>query len=115
MDQQVLLAFVAAGVLIATFHFMRLRHDSEDQRTLQEAIRANSPLVPELFDQLRDRGRRRSQTTGMVLLAIAAAIVGAGIIRGGEEALRSAASAALFPALIGAVVYARARLKRDGG
>jgi hypothetical protein len=109
------LGFIAGGVLIAAFHFMRLRHDNEDQKTLQEAIRANSPLVPELFAQLRDRGRRRSQTTGLVLIAIAAAMVLAGLIQGGEDNLRSAASGAMFPALIGAVVFARSLLKRQGG
>jgi uncharacterized membrane protein YeaQ/YmgE (transglycosylase-associated protein family) len=115
VDQQILLAFVAGGVLIAAFHFMRLRHDTEDHRTLQEAIRANSPIAQELFGQLRDRARRRSQTTGLVLLAIAGAMVAAGLIQGGEANVRSAGAAAVFPAFIGAVIYARSLLKRQGG
>jgi peptidoglycan/LPS O-acetylase OafA/YrhL len=115
VDQQILLAFVAGGVLIAAFHFMRLRHDTEDHRTLQEAIKAGSPIAQELFGQLRDRARRRSQTTGLVLLAIAAAIVAAGLIQGGEENLRSGGAAAVFPGFIGAVIYARSLLKRQGG
>jgi TRAP-type C4-dicarboxylate transport system permease large subunit len=114
LDQELLLAFAAAGMFIAAFHAMRLRHDSQDHRTLQEAIRADSPIVQDLFDQLRDRPRRRSQTTGMVLIALAIAIVGAGVIQGGEQNIRSAAAAALFPALLGAVVYWRS-LKRPGG
>jgi hypothetical protein len=115
LDQQLLLAFMAAGLFIAAFHFMRLRHDNQDQKTLQEAIRAGSPIAPELFEQLRDRPRRRSQTTGLVLVALAAAILGSGIIQGGEQNIRSAASAALFPALIGIVVWWRSMLKRRGG
>ena len=114
MNQELLLGFAAAGMFIAAFHFIRLRHDTQDHKTLQEAIRADSPIVPELFDQLRDRPRRRSQTTGMVLIALAIAIVGAGLIQGGEQNIRSAAAAALFPALLGAVVYWRS-LKRPGG
>jgi hypothetical protein len=115
LDQQLLLAFMAAGLFIAAFHFMRLRHDSEDHRTLQEAIRADSPIVPELFEQLRDRPRRRSQTTGLVLVALALAILGSGIIQGGEQNIRSAGAAALFPALIGIVICWRSLLKRRGG
>ncbi len=115
MDQQLLLAFIAAGMFIAVFHFMRLRHDTQDHKTLQEAIRAGSPLVPDLMEQLRDRPRRRSQTTGLVLMAIALAIFGAGLIKGGEQNIRSAAAAALFPALIGLVIWARALPKRRGG
>jgi hypothetical protein len=115
VDQQLLLGFIAAGMFIAVFHFMRLRHDTQDQKTLQEAIRAGSPLVEELIEQMRDRPRRRSHTTGLVLMAIAAAMVGAGLIRGGEQEIRSAAAAALFPALIGLVIWARALPKRRGG
>ena len=115
VDQQLLLAFIAVGVFIAAFHFMRLRHDTQDHRTLQEAIRAGSPLAEELMAQLRDRPRRRSQTTGLVLIAIALAMLGAGLIKGTEAEIRSAAAAALFPALIGAVIWARALPKRRGG
>jgi TRAP-type C4-dicarboxylate transport system permease large subunit len=110
-----LILFGAAGLFIAVFHFMRLRHDSEDHRTLQEAIRAGSPIAEPLFEQLRDRPRRRSQTTGLVLLGIAAAILIAGVIRGGEETIRSAAAAAVFPAFIGGVIWWRSLLKRRGG
>jgi di/tricarboxylate transporter len=92
VDQQLLLAFMAAGLFIAAFHFMRLRHDNQDQKTLQEAIRADSPIAADLFEQLRDRPRRRSQTTGIVLIAIAAAIMGSGLIQGGEQNIRSAGS-----------------------
>lgn len=115
MDRELLIAFVAAGLIIAAFHFMRLRHDSEDHRTLQEAIRAGSPIAEPLFEQLRDRPRRRSQTTGLVLVGIAGAIVAAGLIRGGEQELRNAAAAATFPAFIGAVIWWRSLLKRRGG
>ena len=115
MDQQLLLAFIAGALFIAAFHFMRLRHDNQDQKTLQEAIRADSPIAPALFEQLRDRPRRRSQTTGLVLIALAVAILGSGIIQGGEQNIRSAGAAALFPALIGLVVYWRSIVKRRGG
>lgn len=115
MDQQLLLTFIAGAAFIAAFHFMRLRHDSQDHKTLQEAIRADSPIAPELFEQLRDRPRRRSKTTGLVLVALALAILGSGIIQGGEHNIRSAGAAALFPALIGIVIYWRSILKRRGG
>ncbi|MBV8687010.1 MAG: hypothetical protein JOZ90_15595 [Alphaproteobacteria bacterium] len=115
LDRELLIAFAVAGLFIAAFHFMRLRHDSEDHRTLQEAIRAGSPIAGELFERLKDRPRRRSQTTGLVLMAIAAAVVAAAAIRGGGEAFRSAAAAAVFPALIGAVIWWRSLLTRRGG
>lgn len=115
MDQQLLLTFVAVGLFIGFFHFVRLRHDAEDHRTLQEAIRSDSPIVPELFEQLRDRPRRRSQTTGLVLLALAVALTLSGIIRGGEETVRQAAAAAVFPAMLGIVIVWRSLLKRPGG
>src|SRR5215210_6560662 len=114
VDQQLLLAFMAAGLFIAAFHFMRLRHDNQDQKTLQEAIRAESPIAPELFEQLRDRPRRRSQTTGIVLVALAAAILGSGLIQGGDQDIRSAGAAALFPALIGIVIWWRSTQKGRG-
>ena len=109
------MAFMAAGLFIAAFHFIRLRHDTQDHKTLQEAIRADSPIVPELFEQLRDRPRRRSQTTGLVLLALAVAILGSGLIQGGEQNIRSAAAAALFPAMLGGVITWRSILKRQRG
>jgi hypothetical protein len=115
LDRELLILFVAAGLFIAAFHFMRLRHDAEDHRTLQEAIRAGSPIAEPLFEQLRDRPRRRSQTTGLVLLCIAGAIVAAAAIRGGDGAIRNAAAAAIFPAFIGAVIWWRSLLKRRGG
>ena len=49
------------------------------------------------------------------LVMIAVAILGSGIIQGGEQNIRSAGSAALFPALIGIVVYWRSILKSRGG
>jgi hypothetical protein len=112
VDQNLLLAFCAVAVLIAAFHFIRLRQDAYFHKTLQEAIRANSPIVPELLAQMQDRPRRRTQTTGFVLLAIAAAMCVAGFIQGEPK---SAAAAALFPALIGVVIVWRATLKRRGG
>jgi len=115
LDQQLLLAFIAAGMFIAVFHFMRLRHDTQDQKTRQEALRAGRPFAQELRQQLRDRPRRRRQAPGLVLMAIALAIFGAGLIQGGEQHIRSAAAAALFPALIGGVIWARALPKRRGG
>ena len=113
MDQELLLAFVAAGLFIVAFHIMRVRQDAHMHETLQEAIRANSPIVPELMEQMRDRPRRRTQTTGIVLVAIA--ILLSGIVQGGEANIRSAAGAALFPAFIGLVIVWRSILKRQGG
>lgn len=115
MDQELLLAFVAAGLFIVAFHIMRVRQDAHMHETLQEAIRANSPIVPELMEQMRDRPRRRTQTTGIVLVAIAIAILLSGIVQGGEANIRSAAGAALFPAFIGLVIVWRSILKRQGG
>ena len=115
MDQELLLAFIAVGLFILAFHIMRVRQDAHLHRTLQEAIRANSQIVPELMEQLRDRPRRRVQTTGFVLLAIAVAILVSGFVQGGIVNIRSAAAAALFPAFIGLVIVWRALLKRQGG
>jgi hypothetical protein len=115
IERDLLLAFCAAGLFIVAFHVMRVRQDAHLHKTLQEAIRANSPIVPELMEQLRDRPRRRTQTTGLVLLAIAAAILVAGLVRGGGEDIRSAAAAALFPAMIGITIVWRSILKRPGG
>ena len=115
MDQELLLAFVAAGMFIVAFHIMRVRQDAHMHQTLQEAIRANSPIVPELMEQMRDRPRRRTQTTGLVLIAIAIAILLSGFVQGGGDNIRSAAGAALFPAFIGIVIVWRSILKRRGG
>jgi hypothetical protein len=109
------MVFMAVGLFIAAFHFMRLRSDTQDHKTLQEAIRADSPIVPELLEQLRDRPRRRAQTTGLVLLALALAILGSGIIQGGEQNLRNSAAAAIFPAMLGIVIFWRSLLKKPGG
>ena len=115
MTQDLLLAFIACALFIFAFHVMRVRQDGHLHRTLQEAIRANSPIVPELLAQLNDRPRRRSQTTGLVLIAIAGAILAAGLVQGGTAEIRSAAAAAFFPAFIGIVVVWRSILKRSGG
>jgi di/tricarboxylate transporter len=115
VDQELLLAFIAMGLFIVAFHVMRVRQDAHLHQTLQEAIRANSPIVPELMEQLKDRPRRRVQTTGFVLIAIAVAILLSGFVQGGEANIRSAAGAAIFPAFIGIVIVWRAVLKRQGG
>jgi di/tricarboxylate transporter len=115
VDQELLLAFIAMGLFIVAFHVMRVRQDAHLHQTLQEAIRANSPIVPELMEQLKDRPRRRVQTTGFVLIAIAVAILLSGFVQGGETNIRSAAGAAIFPAFIGIVIVWRAILKRQGG
>ena len=115
MDQELLLAFVACGLFIVAFHVMRVRQDAHLHETLQEAIRANSPIVPELMEQLKDRPRRRTQTTGLVLVAIAIAILLSGFVQGGADNIRSAAAAAIFPAFIGLVIVWRSILKRQGG
>jgi hypothetical protein len=115
VTQELLLAFIAMGLFIVAFHVMRVRQDAHLHQTLQEAIRANSPIVPELMEQLRDRPRRRVQTTGFVLIAIAVAILLSGFVQGGEADIRSAAAAAIFPAFVGIVIVWRAILKRQGG
>lgn len=115
MDRELLLAFVACGFFIAVFHLLRLRQDAHLHQTLQEAIRANSPIVPELLEQLKHRPRRRTQTTGLVLFAIAAAILVAGLVQGSATEIKSAAAAAVFPAFIGLVIFWRSLLKRPGG
>jgi hypothetical protein len=48
-------------------------------------------------------------------MALAVAIAGSGLIQGGETNVRNGLAAALFPAMIGLVVYVRSLRKRSGG
>jgi hypothetical protein len=95
-------AFIAAQVFRTLRTYM-------SQRTLREAVKTGMPVSP---DMLRD-GERTPEAgandlrNGMVLIALALAIAGFGLIQGSTDAIKGTAGISLFPLFVGVALLLR--------
>ena len=101
-------AFVAAQLL-------RTVRTHMTQRTLREAVSKGMEISPEL---LLDAERpvpagSNDLRNGMVLIALALAIFGFGLLQNSVDALRGMAGLSLFPLFVGVALLLRLRLIRD--
>ena len=107
---------VSAGVffLLAFIFFLRLMQAWLLHRTLREAIRKDSEHAGMLVDRIGrndlsgpnvDSGT--DDRTGIVLVALGAALAGFSLIVGDPEWLRYGLGGALFPVLVGAALLIR--------
>ena len=97
----VTLAIVIVLVVALGFRALNVR---SLHRTLTTAIENGSPDTPALIDRLGQRPRVSQRLVAYVLLALAAAIVGVGVLDFSLRALREAVEAALFPGFVAVAI-----------
>ena len=89
---------------------------SAAHKTLREAVSRGVAIDPEMLldaDRNAEPGNNDLRN-GMVLIAIALAIAGFGLIQGQEAAIRGTAGIALFPLFVGIALLVRVRFFRTG-
>jgi hypothetical protein len=104
--------------LLGFLFFLRLVQAWQLHRTLREAISRDSAHAEILADRIgrNDLGGSRPEATsddrtGLILLALGAALAGFSLIVGDQQWLRYGLGAALFPALVGAALLIRHRMQ----
>lgn len=112
----VIFAGCAAGVMIV-IQIVRGFAARSLHRTITTAIQADSPAAEPLIAKLDERPRIAAERLiGVVLVALALAIAGAGLLVGDSwEDWRHSFAAALFPALIGASLLLYRRWSGEPG
>lgn len=115
-----MLGVISVGLflLLAFVFFLKMVQAWLLHRTLREAISRDSVHAEMLVDRIgrSDLGGIRADLgtddrTGLILLALGAALAGFSLIVGDPEWLRYGLGAALFPALVGAALLVRHRLQ----
>ena len=102
-------AFVAGQV------FRTLRTYSA-QKTLREAITRGVPVTPEMLVEAEKSAEPGANDlrNGMVLIALALAIAGFGLIEGGSS-IKETMGIALFPLFVGVALLLRVRMRQTKG
>ena len=110
MSEDVLMAIAfTAGIVMIVGHLVRLARTTAIQKTIREAIRTDSPLTADLLDRI-DQAQPAStgdDRTGLILLALGAALLCYGLIQGRPEDIRELSGVALFPIFVGAALLGR--------
>lgn len=103
-------AFVAAQLL-------RTLRMHMTQKTLREAVRSGQTVAPELLmdSERSPEAGANDLRNGMVLIALALAIAGLGLIQGSQDAIKGTAGIALFPLFVGIALLLRLRLVANRG
>jgi len=109
-DMVITIAIAAAVVLIAG-QIGRVLRTMILHGTIRRSFSEGSPLAPELIDRIdRRKGGQgfSDDRIGVVLIAIGLAVLGFGIIAGGDpDDIRAAVGSSLFPLLVGAALLGR--------
>lgn len=102
-------AFVAAQI------FKTLRNNAR-QKTLREAITRGVTITPEMLVEAEKSAEPGAYDlrNGMVLIALALAIAGFGLIEGGSS-IRETMGIALFPLFVGVALLLRLRIRDAKG
>jgi hypothetical protein len=109
---------IAAVILFSIAQLSRILRSRAMHKTLRKAIEQGQTLDPALIERL-DRAPEpgvADQRIGLVLVALALALVAAGLINPGEDNYRQLWTIALFPLFVGIALLARPWLaKRSRG
>ena len=110
-------AVLTTGAVLIITQFARVIRTGMLHRTIRSAINKDSPAVPALLEGIEDKaGPSSDDRTGLVLIALAAAVFLFGVVQGDAEDIRNMAGIALFPFFVGAALLARfIYVKRSGG
>lgn len=111
--------FIMVGLVTAFVagQIFRTMRTYSAQKTLREAITRGVPITPELLveaERTPEPGANDLRN-GMVLIALALAIVGFGLIQGSSDAIKGTAGIALFPLFVGVALLLRLKLLRRQG
>ncbi|MEO7563627.1 MAG: DUF6249 domain-containing protein [Sphingomicrobium sp.] len=106
--------FITVGAVVAFVanQIFRTWRTLAKQRTLRDAISRGVTLSPEMLvetERLPEPGSNDLRN-GMVLIAIALAIFGFGMIQGGQDAIKGMSGISLFPMFVGIALLFRLRL-----
>jgi hypothetical protein len=119
MEVDIIITIGIAAVLLFTIgQVARVIRSAATHKTLRKAIEQGQVLTPELIERLdmTPAPGLADQRIGLVLVALALALIAAGIINPGEDNYRQMFTIALFPLLVGAALLARPWLaKRFSG
>lgn len=109
-------AVLTTGAVLIFNQLARIVRTSVLHRTIREAISRDSQAVPSLLEGIEEKPTPSTDDrTGLVLVALGAAIFLFGLINGDSEYFRNMAGIALFPALVGAALLARFWFVRRSG
>lgn len=95
-------AFVAAQLLKTLRTYMT-------QKTLREVVKSGTPVPPEMLlePERSSEAGANDLRNGMVLIALALAIAGFGLLQNSQDAIRGTAGVALFPLFVGIALLLR--------
>lgn len=110
MGEDVLIfAVLTTGAVLIVSHLGRLYRTSVQHRTIREAISRDNASVPALLAGIEEQQptAANDDRTAFVLIALALALFGFGLIQGDADDLRNMSGAALFPLFVGAALLLR--------
>jgi hypothetical protein len=107
-DIAIAIALVTGFVLVIN-QIGRILRAYAMHKTIREALSRDSALTPELLDRIeQDKGKSFGDgRIGLVLVAIAAAIIVFGLIEGDPNDIRETTEIAVFPLFVGATLLGR--------
>ena len=109
---------IMTTAMFALFQIARMIRTFAVQRTVREALLRGSTLTPELLAGLDEPPPRRAtgdDRIGIILVAIALAIIGFGVLMNSEDNLRAMTGIALFPLFVGIALLGRFWFARRSG
>ena len=108
-DVLMMIAMVTGAVLIVG-HLARTRRANLLQQTIREALRHDTSVAIALLDKIDEQEPRSGSSddrTGLVLIAIGAALLCYALMSDIPREARDITAIALFPLFVGAVLLAR--------
>jgi hypothetical protein len=101
-------AILTTGAVLIVGQVARLLRMAMLHRTIRKAIDRDSAAVPDLLAGIEEKpAPNTDDRTGLVLIALAAAVFLFGVIQGDAEDIRNMGGIALFPAFVGAALLGR--------
>ncbi len=109
---------LAITVMVAITQIARIVRAFSIQRTIREALMHGSVLTPELLASMEETVAPRrggDDRKGIILIAIALALIGFGALAPAENSLRALTGVSLFPMFVGIALLGRYWLNRRRG
>jgi hypothetical protein len=99
---------LSAGAVLIVNQLARIIRARILHGTIREAIARDSQALPGLLQGIEEKAApAQDDRTGLVLIALGAAIFLFGVVQGDADDIRSMAGIALFPFLVGVVLFGR--------